>query len=162
MKRFRDIHTVLKSKDDVITSFKSLGLPVRGQRIVDLSIILREKHSGRVPQSKEDLLVLPSIGEYIAEAVRVFAFGIRGTVIDTNVVRIVSRFFGLEATGELRRNSGLKDICDMVSSRIDASEIKNLNWALLDFGAAICKPRPLCNRCPLYKKCIYFKRNIFT
>lgn len=162
MKRFYDIEGVIMSTQDVISSFKSLGLPLRGQRIVDLSLILRDSYSGRVPQCKEELMLLPSVGEYVAEAVRVFAFGKRGTVIDTNVVRVISRYFGLEAAGELRRNPKLRDICNMLSSCIDEPEIKNFNWALLDFGAVICKPRPLCNQCPLSKKCIYFKRNTST
>ncbi len=158
MKRFCDIDSVIMSKQEVISSFRSLGLPVRGQRIVDLSLILRKNYCGQVPQGKEELKILPSVGEYVAEAVRVFAFGKRGTVIDTNVVRIISRFFGLEAAGELRRNAGLMDICKMLSSCIGESEIKKLNWALLDFGALICKPCPLCDRCPLTKMCNYFKK----
>lgn len=105
-----------------------------------------------ITADREALLALPGVGPYAASAVRVFAFGRREPVIDVNVVRIVQRIFGVKVErGEGRRNQRIKDLAVAL---LDGREPRRLNWALLDFGAQVCRARnPKCGECPLAEVC---------
>ena len=137
-----------------------LGLFWRGALIKEMACDLIKYHNGAVPSEKSHLKKIPGIGDYIADAVAVFAFNAKRTVVDANVVRLVSRFFGIEIAGELRRNRKFVDFCQTISNNLDTSEIKSLNWAMIDHSSAICRPAPLCGVCPLAKKCNYLNKCI--
>src|SRR5262249_55633179 len=99
----------------------------------------------------------PGIGPYAASAVRCFAFGYREPVIDVNTARIFERVFGIAVLrGEPRRN------CDVIQAGQELLAGPNpraVNWALLDVGAALCRPRnPKCGTCPLSSECRYASR----
>src|SRR5690554_3147987 len=76
---------------DVIRAWDRLGYPRRALRLRDCATALVERHGGQVPVEAEMLLALPGVGEYTAAAVRVFAFGQRDVVLDTNVRRVIGR-----------------------------------------------------------------------
>ena len=144
----------------IIKYIKKLGLLWRSKKLLEMSNYIIENCHGEIPQTKEELLKIPGIGNYIADALLVFAFNKRKTVIDSNVIRVTSRFFGLNLHGEVRRNRKFIEFCQTLCNNLDGSEIKNFNWGLIDFSYLICKPVPKCNTCPLAKKCNFFNNNI--
>lgn len=105
-----------------------------------------------ITSDREALLALPGVGPYAASAIRVFAFGRGEPVIDVNVVRIVQRLFGVRVErGEGRRNKRIKELA---AALLHGRQPRKLNWALLDFGALICRARnPKCDECPLAGLC---------
>jgi A/G-specific adenine glycosylase len=99
------------------------------------------------------LAELPGIGPYAAAAISCFVFGYREIALDVNVARIISRVFDLlPLRGELRKN---RQIIKVGQTIISGPRPRDLNWALLDLGALVCRPRPKCNACPLSLRCSY-------
>lgn len=135
--------------DDI---FAQLGLLWRAEHFWRLQHALAES-GGVPPDSIEDLQRLPGVGAYAATAVAVFAFGQRAVVVDSNVLRIFGRYYGLEFDDGARRRTR---VLEWASSHATAGgdECRNLNWALLDLGATVCVPRaPHCQICPLVSRC---------
>jgi len=127
------------------------------QRSVQLQALGRALQHQPIPQGQDKLATLPGIGPYAAAATSCFAFGRREIALDVNVARIIGRIYGVELErGELRKNS---DVLRLGRSLIDGARPRDLNWALLDLGALVCRPKPKCHVCPLADKCRYARRN---
>lgn len=121
------------------------------EKIKSLATDIVARFSGNIPSTRNELLNLPGIGDYIADAVLCFAFGQPVVVVDWNVARFICRFFGIKAKGEARRD---KKVLEYARRMIPQSHIREFNWALLDLSALVCKPRkPLSSICPLRAWC---------
>lgn len=142
------------SRDELLEAFSPLGLRWRAGLVHDMAAELRDNFGGQVPQREADLLSLPGISDYIAGAVRCFAFGLPVPIVDTNTIRIVGRLFGLEIRDSSRRNRLFKDL---IAALVDPARPRDYNLALLDLGALVCtkvKP-PRCWECPVQRHCRY-------
>lgn len=114
---------------------------------------LMEKHNGTIPFSQDELLKIPGVGPYISGAVRVFGFDLRDTIIDTNVVRVFGRIYGLEVNPETRRKKGFIKLAE---THVPQKQFVEYSYGILDFAAAVCKtPKPLCLSCPISYLCSY-------
>jgi len=132
--------------------FKNLGLHWREQQIIKLAGSLTGKD---IPELKDDLLKLPSIGNYITSAYRSLHLGIRDVIVDSNIVRIFGRYFDFKTDGETRRKRWLIKLAEKLTPE---RKFKEYNYALLDFSRSICRPKSKCELCILSNKCKYFKR----
>jgi len=94
------------------------------------------------------------IGHYICNAVKCFYFNQKVPVIDINTSRIISRVFGIDNKIDLRKNLVLSK---KAKEFLPAKNYRKFNWILLDFGALVCKQKPLCTECPITKYCNYYK-----
>lgn len=130
--------------------FENLGLPGRNKYLKKLNEILINKE---IPESKEDLLELPCIGDYIASAFLSLHLGKRAAIIDSNIVRLYGRFFGFKTDGETRRKKWLNELAEHLTPR---KAFKDFNYSLIDFTGGICKPKPLCNICIINERCSYY------
>jgi A/G-specific adenine glycosylase len=138
---------------DVREVLASAGLMWRVDMLLDCARAIVDRFGGQIPESSTDLQTLPGIGHYKAAAIRCFAFGYGDAVIDTNTVRIASRLIGFTVTDGSRRSILVHRI---VQDLIDPERARALNFALLDFGALVCRSvRPLCVDCPLLELCEY-------
>jgi A/G-specific adenine glycosylase len=114
---------------------------------------LLEHHYGKVPDTYEDLMNIPHVGAYSAGAVMCFAFSQRFEIVDVNVQRFFSRYYGLETKTDVRRNPFIKEIARDWLPRT-ARACKEHNYGLLDFAGVICKSdKPKCLECPLRASC---------
>ena len=148
-------HLSNASESDVVSLFARLGLRWRARNVVRLIRVLEEKFDGEIPRDIADLKKLPAVGDYVANAVMCYAFGERTAPVDSNVVRVVSRLFGLTTTGDSARRS--KQVLQVANSLIHKERAVDLNLALLDIAAQVCKPKPLCQVCPLQLFCQYYQ-----
>jgi A/G-specific adenine glycosylase len=99
------------------------------------------------------LLELPGVGDYVASAVRCFAFGEARPLIDANTVRVLGRYFGVPVGPESRRR---KWLIELAWSVLPKEDVDLYNCAILDLAAQICLPRqPRCAACPLREQCCY-------
>lgn len=107
----------------------------------------------RMPVTVNDLLRLPAVGRYTAAAVACFSWGRAVPALDVNVARIIARVHGIQnGRGELRRS----DLVMALAKRLLKGALsRRLNWALLDLGALICRPKPKCVACPLIERCAH-------
>jgi len=157
IKKYPDINSAAKAEVKQISTYvKKLGLFWRSKLIKEMITYLLKTKGGKIPSERNELLKIPGVGDYIADAMVSFAFNGRRTIIDSNVVRLVTRFFGIEKIGEMRRNKKFINFCQELTANTTASDVKRFNWGLIDFAAEVCKSSPLCGKCPLSEKCYYF------
>jgi len=155
IKRSPDIPKLAQaSKEELRRILYSLGLRWRIDLIHAMAADLMTRFGGQVPHEKADLLSLPGVSEYIAGAVRCFAWNLPEPLMDTNTVRVVGRLFGLEIKDSSRRNRRFKEL---IAALVDPDEPRAYNYALLDLADQVCmkKQPPDCKRCPVLKWCSY-------
>lgn len=141
----------IASLQDLSELLQPLGLFFRAERLLQTAWTIKDKYDGIVPQEEKELLKLPGIGKYTARAILSQAFDKPAAVLDTNVVRIIERFFGI--TGG-RVKSRCKVLWNAADSIAPETDVRHWNLTLLDFGAKVCTARnPKCYVCPLYKRC---------
>jgi A/G-specific adenine glycosylase len=108
---------------------------------------------GVFPDDRSALEEIPAVGQYVASAVRLFAFGHREPLLDVNMARLLERYFGPRGMADIRNDPYLQSLARKVIAR---GEPAALNWGMLDLGALICVPRdPYCVACPLQRDCRY-------
>jgi len=130
--------------------FQSLGLHWRENNLYMLADILSHHE---IPLNKDQLLLLPGIGDYIASAFLSLHTGKRVRIIDSNVVRLYGRFFGFTTDGETRRKDWFIQLAEKITP---LRAFKDFNYAVIDFTRMVCKPRPLCSKCILTRKCSFY------
>jgi len=115
-----------------------------------------DHHSGQVPNSKDELLNIPHIGLYGAHSILCFAYGKRVPIVDTNILRLFCRLLTRKVNRlDIRREPWAWDYAEALLPE-SKKEVIAHNYGLLDFTAAICKPRsPQCKACPLSRLCYY-------
>jgi A/G-specific adenine glycosylase len=129
-----------------------LGLQrTRSKHLKEMGRILIEAHSGEVPSDEKSLLALPGVGDYVASAVRNFAFNQRVPLVDNNIIHLVSRLFGTEFGGPEDRAAW--DFMQRFGGR---AQDPRFYWGLIDLVAVVCRRRaPLCDCCPLTNECLW-------
>jgi A/G-specific adenine glycosylase len=140
---------------DIEKAIAPLGFDFRAGQLHRSAERIVSLYGGKIPDNEKDLITLPGVGRYTLNAVLATAFGQRAPVVDTNVVRILERFFGLEGRGEKSRDSYLWDAAEAIAPKRNT---KAWNWTLIDFGALVCAPNPRCSVCPLKKRCNFDRK----
>lgn len=140
---------------DAVRAWGRLGYPRRALRLHAAATTIVERHCGLVPDSYQALLALPGVGSYTAAAVASFAFGVRATVVDTNVRRVLARVVsGCEqAAPSLTRAES-----DLATSVLpaDGQTTRSWNVAVMELGALVCSARsPRCPDCPVQDLCAW-------
>jgi len=153
---YKEFTRKYKKPEDLLKSswerlFRNLGLHWREKQIVELAESLVGKD---IPESKNDLLKLPCIGNYIASAYLSLHLGIRDVLIDSNIVRVTGRYFSFKTDAETRRKKWFIELAEKLTP---ARKFREYNYALLDFSRTICRPKPKCELCVLRSRCRYNK-----
>jgi A/G-specific adenine glycosylase len=130
----------------VLVAWSGLGYPRRAKSLHEAARSIRDDFNGQVPNDVEELLRLPGVGEYTANAVASFAYGRHVAVLDTNVGRVLARALANEA---LRS----KDARALAHKLLPRSEVAQFNQAMIDLGAQFCRATPRCDACPLARSC---------
>ena len=131
---------------DVLSAWRGLGFPRRAKYLHQSAQALVDSFDGRVPDRVDQLRSLPGVGEYTANAVASFAFGRPVAVLDTNVGRILARALAGESLSARRAR-------ELASELLGDAPSSQFNQAMLDLGAQFCRPRPLCDTCPVAQLC---------
>lgn len=139
------------SEDDVLRLWQGLGyysrarnLHAAAKQIVAL---------GKFPDTLENIKALKGVGDYTAAAIGSFAFDIPAAVVDGNVYRVLSRYFGIDTP--INSTQGKKEFAALAQSLIPASDAAAYNQGMMDFGAIQCTPQsPKCLLCPLAETCV--------
>ncbi|HEY9607407.1 MAG TPA: hypothetical protein V6C85_37830 [Allocoleopsis sp.] len=140
--------------EDVACLLQPLGLSFRSDRLRQSAQIVLEQDNGKIPSTEAQLLTLPGVGKYTARSICANAFGQPLAVLDTNVARILERFFGLQGN---RVKSRCKLLWHWAEQVAPETEVGRWNLTLLDFGAIVCAAKhPRCTDCPLQQQCHYF------
>jgi A/G-specific adenine glycosylase len=142
--------------DKIRMVISPLGLVYRAGRLKSTAIMLVEKYRATVPESEGQLIDLPGVGKYAANAVLCFAFGREVPIVDHTIARVVRRVFSFDVGREPHKN---KSLWDFMSSIIPSQRAREFNFAILDHADAVCLPRnPRCEVCPIREVCDYYSR----
>ena len=152
VKRFPTFRALSRARSrEVIQAWKGLGYNRRALNLWKTAQIVVRDYDGKLPNATEELWVLPGIGPYTAESVRVFVFHEATAALDTNIRRVVHRVWvGSDVLGVKVLDAELVELAQKV---VPARRSYDWNSALMDLGSAVCKSRPLCEACPLKDVC---------
>lgn len=140
----------------LVEELRKLGLRWRVLKLKEMAIKILDQYDGRVPDDKESLMSLPGVGPYIASAVLCVAFNKKEPLLDTNLVRIIGRIFGLMVTDSSRRD---KIFLQIMSLLLPEDKPSKVLYSMLDHASAVCvkKTLPRCSLCPINNQCRYFR-----
>jgi len=146
------------NEDKLLKYWEGLGYYSRVKNLKKTAQILEKNFKGRLPQTIEELKLLPGIGEYTANAIMAIGFNKPFIPLDGNIERIIKRLLNLKLISEVSKEN-LISKKKILGTSIRASDYAQ---ALMELGALICRPKtPLCSQCPLTKNCKSFKNNDF-
>ena len=142
------------TEDEVLKAWQGLGYYSRArnfhtaaQQVIKL---------GGFPQTFKELKTLKGVGDYTAAAIASIAFGEPVAVVDGNVYRVLSRYYGIETP--IDSTEGKKGFQALAQSLLPINEPADYNEAIMDFGATQCTPNsPHCSACPLCETCVAFR-----
>ncbi len=146
-------------ENKVFKLWEGLGYYSRCKNLIATAKVIVKEYKSKFPNKYGDILNLKGIGPYTAAAIASFAFNLPYAVLDGNVFRVLSRFFGNGTA--IDSTEGKKLFANLANELLDKKQPGIYNQALMDFGAVICKPRlPLCKACPLKSKCVAYLKEI--
>lgn len=153
--RFPNVEELAKANIKEIESIiGELGLRKRARFLKELAEQIINEYKAKIPNDQENLLKLKGVGLYTANAVLSFAFEQCLPVVDTNVARVLRRYFGLKGDKPAYADKSLWKFAELV---LPKKMCREYNYGILDLAASICRPRePLCVKCPLNKYCHYY------
>lgn len=146
-------------ENKVYKLWEGLGYYSRCKNLIVTAKRVSAEYAGKFPKTYGEILSLKGIGPYTAAAIASFAFQLPYAVVDGNVLRVISRFFGLEEP--IDSTAGKKMYSELAQELLDGQQPGLYNQAIMDFGAVVCKPQlPLCDTCILQKKCVAKQRGL--
>ncbi|MBC7886485.1 MAG: A/G-specific adenine glycosylase [Ferruginibacter sp.] len=149
------IHLAGAAETKVFKLWEGLGYYTRCKNLIATAKYITNNLSGIFPDKYEDILALKGIGPYTAAAIGSFAFNLPHAVVDGNVFRVLSRYFGIAIPTD--STDGKKIFSSLANDLLDKKQPGTYNQAIMDFGALICKPKlPLCSTCVLKDRCKAF------
>jgi len=133
------IEAMAKARDEELEQILyPLGLKWRTPAFGLVAREVQAKYRCRIPEEREELTTLPGVGEYVAGAVLSIAYGKKEWIVDSNIVRLFKRYFGIKTSKEGRRDKHIVEIAKVYAS---GENPRKANLALLDFAALMCLPK---------------------
>lgn len=147
------------SGEKIFKLWEGLGYYSRCKNLIATARFIAKERKGKFPDTYEDILALKGIGPYTAAAIASFAFNKPYAVVDGNVFRVLSRYFGISAN--TKNSAGKKIFTSLADELLHQKQPGVYNQAIMDFGSVVCKPqKPLCVSCPLKKECVALSKNM--
>ncbi len=145
----------IADEEELAALIKPLGLwKRRTKNLLSLANEMTTKR-GRFPKDREKIERLPNVGQYIANAIMLFCHEKPQPLLDTNMARVLERFFGPRLLSDIRHDPYLQSLANEV---VNCDRSKELNWAILDFASTVCSTKkPSSGLCPLKSNCRYFQ-----
>ena len=145
-------------ESEVLKLWQGLGYYSRARNLHATAKHIANNLNGKFPDNYKDLLKLKGVGDYTASAIASISFGEATAVVDGNVYRVLSRYFGIDTA--INSSKGIKDFKLLAQKLIDKKRPATFNQAIMEFGATHCKPKkPYCPICPFKDSCIAFNNN---
>lgn len=153
MERFPDIHSLAEARlEDVYTYWAGLGYYSRARNIHKTAKYVSENLNGVFPDTYQKLIELPGFGPYTSRAVASFSFNQPVGVLDGNVIRILTRKYGLDIEWwKTKERNKLQELADLLAN---TPENALVNQAMMELGSTVCTPKKvMCITCPWSKDC---------
>ncbi|WP_213357821.1 A/G-specific adenine glycosylase [Chlamydiifrater phoenicopteri] len=158
MEKYPYLEAVAKaSEEELIKMWEGLGYYSRVRAFKRGVEVVMKTFGGAIPSDYEELLQIPGIGPYTANAIRAFAFKQRGAAVDGNILRVFSRLFLVKDS--IDKPSTYDKIQRLANKFIPEKDPQEVSEALIELGACICKKVPQCEFCPLASYCGALRMN---
>jgi A/G-specific adenine glycosylase len=153
LQRFPNVSKLARANEsDVLHAWQGLGYYTRARNLHRVAKLVREKFRGRFPSRIEDLIALPGIGRYSANAIATFAFDRPVPIVEANIARLLARLTNCKIP--IESAAGRAHLWQSADALLPATGARKHNSALIDLGATICLPRqPRCGECPVRRFC---------
>lgn len=163
MEKFPNVHVLARaSESQVLKAWEGLGYYSRARNVHASAKLLQQflELYERWPNSYEQWLAFPGVGNYTAKAIAAMAFGQKVIPLDGNLIRVFSRLWMV--ADPLNNRADLKTIqssLENLEESVHPAYARELPQALMDLGSQICRPKAqaLCALCPIKKHCQFTK-----
>ena len=153
MRRFPDVRSLAAAKlDEVLHLWSGLGYYARARNLQRAAQAIVTRHGGEFPATLDEVMALPGIGRSTAGAILSLSRGERYAILDGNVKRVLSRWFGVEGyPGEPAVERRLWSLAEACTPH---ERVAEYTQAIMDLGATVCtRSRPTCLLCPVNAGC---------
>ncbi len=141
------------SEEEVLKLWQGLGYYSRARNLHATAKVIAGDYQARFPETYDELISLKGIGDYTASAIASICFDQAEPVVDGNVYRVLSRYFGVDLP--INSSSGIKYFKQLARDIMSAGQIRDYNQGIMEFGAVQCVPQnPVCENCPLSDGCV--------
>lgn len=146
------------SEKEILHLWQGLGYYSRARNMHAAAKAIVNQLGGKFPESYADLLQLKGIGDYTASAIASFAFDEQTPVVDGNVFRVLSRFYGI--ADDISSSASRKIFKEAAMASMPAGQAAAFNQAIMEFGATQCTPvSPKCVNCVVSDACYAYHQN---
>ena len=153
---FPNVHALAGAPDEkVFKAWEGLGYYSRCRNLLQTARHISSNLNGEFPKKYEDILALKGVGTYTASAIGSFAYNLPYAVLDGNVFRVLSRIFDIDTPIDI--SAGKKEFSELAQSILPKKYAGEYNQAIMDFGAIICKPSPVCESCFFNHACLAYR-----
>lgn len=155
---FPTVHDLANAtEEEVLKLWQGLGYYSRARNLHATAKLVSEKFNGQFPNTYLGLMGLKGVGDYTASAIASFCFNEAQPVVDGNVYRVLSRYFGIDIP--INSTEGIKYFKALAFKVMDANQIADYNQGIMEFGALQCAPKnPNCLHCPLSDSCVALEK----
>lgn len=153
IERFPNVATLASAnEEEVLKYWQGLGYYSRARNLHKASQMIMADFNGVFPSTYEDVRKLKGVGEYTAAAILSFSANLPYAVLDGNVFRVLSRYFGIATP--IDTTAGKKEFKQLADSVLDSDAPGLYNQAIMELGALQCVPiSPNCEVCPVLSGC---------
>ena len=158
--KYPDVHCLAEATEqEVLALWQGLGYYSRARNLHFTAKDIHSRFNGIFPNDYNGILSLKGVGEYTAAAIASFAFDLVYPVVDGNVYRLLSRFFGIDIP--IDSTEGKKEFKRLAEELISRKDPALFNQSIMEFGALQCVPKsPICLNCVLKDGCFAFNKGI--
>jgi len=145
-------------EETVLKLWQGLGYYSRARNLHAAAKMVVGRYGSEFPQTYKELLNLKGVGDYTASAIASICFNERQAVVDGNVYRVLSRYFGVATP--INSTEGIKYFKELAQEVLHKTNVRDYNQGIMEFGAIQCTPKnPDCTHCPLRDGCMALKEN---
>jgi len=158
--QFPTVYDLAKADIDVVLKcWEGLGYYSRARNLHKAAQLIVAEFNGQLPSDYDTLQTLPGLGPYCAAAIASIAFEKPVPVVDGNVLRVFTRFWGLY--DNIKDTKTRNKLFSLLSEPIKQAQPSQFNQAIMELGSLVCKPKdPQCQICPLNTDCVAYKQNL--
>ncbi len=160
VKRFPNVKALaIADEEEILKYWQGLGYYSRARNLHFSAKYIYKNLNGVFPNTYEGIKKLKGVGPYTAAAIASISFDLPYPVVDGNVLRVISRLFGIKEA--VNTTKGHNKVEKKVNSIFIKEKAADFNQAMMEFGALYCKPQnPNCTNCIFKKYCKSYKSNI--
>lgn len=151
-------HLAKAPENQILKLWQGLGYYSRARNLHATAKHIVNELKGEFPNTYPELIKLKGVGGYTASAVASICFNEPNAVVDGNVYRVLSRYFGIDTP--INSSKGAKAFKQLTQQLIDEDNPAEFNQAIMEFGAMQCRPQnPDCKVCPFKNSCVALQTN---